>query len=119
MLPNFLLATISSPLLCLLAALVWLAGSTPWLGLHFIDVTVISLVITYAQRLLAAAIVGVRATSVAALIVEPIVMGMVYALSFAGALIAPLNRRSYWGGAHLPSSRRLTTSSEPASKSLP
>ena len=118
-LPNFLLATISSPLLCLLAALVWLAGSTTWLGLHFIDVTVISLVITYAQRLLAAAIVGVRATSVAALIMEPIVMGMVYALSFVGALIAPLNRRSGWGGARLPSSRRLTTSSEPAPKSLP
>jgi hypothetical protein len=87
--------------------------------LHFIDVTVISLAITYAQRLLAAAIVGMNATSVAALIVEPIVMGMVYALSFVGALIAPLSRRSYRGGEHVLSSARLTTSSEPASKSLP
>jgi cellulose synthase/poly-beta-1,6-N-acetylglucosamine synthase-like glycosyltransferase len=112
-LPNFLLATISTPLLCVLAALVGLAGKTTWLGLHFIDVTAICLAITYAQRLLAAAIVGMNGTGVAALIVEPIVTGMVYALSFVGALIAPLSRRSYRGGVPFPSS------AEPASKSLP
>jgi cellulose synthase/poly-beta-1,6-N-acetylglucosamine synthase-like glycosyltransferase len=115
-LPNFLLATISSPLLCLLAALVGLAGQTAWLGLHFIDVTVISLAITYAQRLLAAAVVGMNTTSVAAFMVEPIVMGMVYALSFVGAVIASLSRHSNWGGARLPLGAELTTNSEPASK---
>ena len=85
-LPNFILSTFASIMLWLLTAIFCLCGKSSWLGFGGAEVVGISLVITYAQRLIAYCAVGRAPMNFRLFILEPLVMGMVHSVSMICAL---------------------------------